>query len=91
MKGHKENILQHLKNNGSITSMQAIMTYGCTRLSAIIFRLRKDGHYITSINKSGTHHVTGRKTTYSVYYYHSEKPIANSDSQYSLMNDKPLI
>ena len=66
---HYDNILNHLKQNGTITSMQAIMTYGCTRLSAVIFNLRKDGHSITSINKSGTHHVTGKKTTYAVYHY----------------------
>lgn len=36
-------ILKHLKNRGSITSWQAFEEYGATRLSAIIFDLRKMG------------------------------------------------
>lgn len=34
-------VLKHLKQNGSITSWEAIQLYGATRLSAIIFNLRK--------------------------------------------------
>ena len=41
-----EKVLEHLKKHGSITSLEAIETYGATRLSAIIFNLRKDGHKI---------------------------------------------
>ena len=36
-------VLNHLKEKGSITSMEAINEFGATRLSAIIFNLRK--HY----------------------------------------------
>ena len=39
-------VLEHLKNYGTITSWQAIQEYGATRLSAIIFNLRKDGYDI---------------------------------------------
>ena len=39
-------VLEHLKNHGTITSWQAIQEYGATRLSAIIFNLRKDGYDI---------------------------------------------
>jgi len=39
-------VLEHLKNHGTITSWQAIHEYGATRLSAIIFNLRKDGYDI---------------------------------------------
>lgn len=41
-------ILEHLKNYGTITSWQAIQEYGATRLSAIIFNLRKDGYDINT-------------------------------------------
>lgn len=41
-------ILKHLKEKGSITSMEAFNLYGCTRLSAKIFDLRKDGYIINS-------------------------------------------
>ena len=33
-------ILEHLKNYGTITSMEAFDLYGVTRLAAIIYRLR---------------------------------------------------
>lgn len=33
-------VLQYLKENGSITSWEAIQEFGATRLSAIIFNLR---------------------------------------------------
>ena len=36
-------IFRHLKHNGSITSWEAIKEYGVTRLSAVIFDLRKQG------------------------------------------------
>lgn len=39
-------VLEHLQKHGSITSIQAIQEYGATRLSAIIFVLRRRGHRI---------------------------------------------
>lgn len=42
----KERILKHLQVYGSITSWEAIMEYGCTRLSQYILLLRKDGYII---------------------------------------------
>lgn len=38
-----EKVLNHLKENGSITSWEAIKEYGITRLSVIIFNLRQKG------------------------------------------------
>lgn len=38
-----EQITQHLRKNGHITSEQAFKRYGVTRLSAIIYNLREDG------------------------------------------------
>ena len=43
-----DKISTHLQLNGSITSWEAIMEYGVTRLSAIIFNLRKKGFIIES-------------------------------------------
>lgn len=44
MKESKKNdVLKHLKRYKSITSMTAFEKYGATRLSAIIFNLRKEG------------------------------------------------
>jgi hypothetical protein len=44
----QERILQHLQELGSITPMQALTHYGCFRLGARIYNLRRLGHVITS-------------------------------------------
>jgi uncharacterized small protein (DUF1192 family) len=38
-----EQIVQHLRKNGHITSEQAFKRYGVTRLSSIIYNLRENG------------------------------------------------
>lgn len=43
-----ERVLRHLNDFGSITSWQAIEEYGITRLSACIYRLRRDGYEINN-------------------------------------------
>jgi len=42
----KEAILRHLKLYQQITAMDALNQYGCFRLAARIYDLRKDGHAI---------------------------------------------
>lgn len=49
---HYDRVLKHLKDFGSITSLEAFQDYGITRLSAIIYNLRKDGRIIHSQNVS---------------------------------------
>ena len=39
----KEKVLKYIKDNGSITSMDAFREFKITRLAAIIFDLKKDG------------------------------------------------
>ena len=39
-------VLNHLKEGKSITPIDALNLYGCFRLSAVIFRLKEDGHDI---------------------------------------------
>lgn len=53
-----DRVLQFLKEKGSITSLQAFREFGATRLSAIIFNLRRNGYcivneYITKKNRYG--------------------------------------
>lgn len=43
----KERVLQYLEEKGSITTWEAIMELGITRLSAYIYWLRKYGYNIT--------------------------------------------
>lgn len=53
----EDRVLQYLKENKSITSLEAIKEFGATRLSAIIFNLRKEHkittQYETSKNRYG--------------------------------------
>lgn len=58
-------VLNHLKQYGSITSLEAFNMYGATRLSAIIFRLRNRGYDIETIKMPfidlyGNHNVCGK-------------------------------
>ena len=45
---HYQRLLDYLKENNKITSLQSIRDLGNTRLSATIFQLRKDGYNINS-------------------------------------------
>ena len=53
-----EKILDHLKKHGSITPQEALREYGCMRLGARIYDLRREGHEIeremvTAKNRDG--------------------------------------
>lgn len=67
---HKSRLLDYLKLNGRITSLQSIQELGNLRLAASIFTLRNEGHKIKSINVTvGTR--WGNTTTVVEYiYYH---------------------
>lgn len=43
---HKDRILSYMKTYGCITTWDAFKDLGCTRLSAYIFNLKKDGYKI---------------------------------------------
>ena len=52
-------IKEYLEAGNTLTSMEAFEKFGCTRLSAKIFNLRKDGYNIdaipcTSVTRYGT-------------------------------------
>ena len=47
-KTQKDRVLDHLKEQGTITSWEAIQNYGITRLSEYIRQLRLDGYMIAS-------------------------------------------
>ena len=59
-------VLRHLEEHGSITSMEAIELYGATRLSAIVFNLRKEGFDIETVTE-GTVDRHGRAVNYARY------------------------
>ena len=66
-RGQRKAILEHLKNNKSITSKEAFVLYGATRLSAIIFDLRESGYSIITRMVDGTTRY-GDSMKYAEYY-----------------------
>lgn len=49
----KQRILAYMEEHGSITPWDAIREFGCTRLGARIWDLRRDGHSITAKMETG--------------------------------------
>ena len=60
-------VLDWLKTYASISSMEAINNFGATRLSAIIFNLRKRGHNIETVMVDGRDRF-GNTIRYARYY-----------------------
>lgn len=68
MKTQDEIILEYLQNNKKgITQLECTRTFGFTRLSAIIYRLRKLEYSIKSVREKGISKTTGRKVSYDRY------------------------
>lgn len=59
-------ILRHLRDYGSITSIEAITEYGILRLASRINDLKRSGHNIVSEIKVGSNRY-GERFHYSVY------------------------
>ena len=66
-------VLNHLKEKGTITSMEAIVNYGATWLSDIIMRLRTKHDIDMVMMESKTENQYGRKSRYGLYIYKGEK------------------
>ena len=59
-------LINHLNQNKTITSMEAFQMFGITRLSALIFDLRKDGfNIVTEIQHYKNKY--GNTTNYAKY------------------------
>jgi hypothetical protein len=65
-KSKKQAVLEHLEKHKTITSLEAIELYGATRLSAIIFNLRKEGYEIETVDLPFTD-IFGTKSHYGKY------------------------
>ena len=61
-----QKVKEHLQSGKGITSMEAFEMYGATRLSAIIFNLRKYGMNIVNVNRECTDRY-GNKATFVEY------------------------
>lgn len=66
-----ERILRHMRDYGSITQADAATEYGCYRLSARIFELRKAGYPIVKETVTGKNRY-GESTNYARYYIAEE-------------------
>lgn len=71
MAEHKDNsqhtlILHHLETGAEITPMEALNKYGCYRLGAVIFNLKKEGYVITTRIHRYTK-PSGRNGLYAIY------------------------
>ncbi len=82
MKGKIKMVADHLKQYGSITSMDAFEKYGCTRLSAQIFNLKNDyGWIIETEDEKGVDRF-GNSVNYARYRYIDD---GTGDPQLSLL------
>lgn len=61
-----ERILRHLRDYGSLTSMEAVQEYGIMRLASRVCELRRKGHQIRAINETGRNRY-GERTSYARY------------------------
>ncbi len=66
-KSKKSEVLRHLQEKGSITSLQAIELYGATRLSGIIFKLKKEGYNIITRYDNDTLDKYGNRCSFANY------------------------
>lgn len=67
-----DRILRHLRDFGSITSLEAITEYGILRLASRINDLKRKGYHITSATATGENRYK-EKVHYSVYRLIEEK------------------
>ena len=59
-------VLGYMRQYGSITTLEAFRDLGITRLSGVIFDLRKS--YVTNSKTEQSRNRYGEKTSYSRYY-----------------------
>lgn len=62
----KDMIYRHMKDFGSITSWEAFQDYGVTRLSAVIFELKRNGIDI-DVNRRSHINRYGDKVNFAEY------------------------
>lgn len=61
-----EEVLRHLLNNGSITSLEAMNKYGIMRLGARVYDLKKQGYPIKTFLRVGKSR-NGENMVYAEY------------------------
>lgn len=67
MQTQNDMILRHLRAFGSISPKEALELYGCMRLGARIFELKRQGFDICA-GRETARNRRGEKVTYARYY-----------------------
>lgn len=68
MMSQNKMVLDYIREFGSITPIDAFRDLGITRLSAIVFRLREEGHDIDKSIETGENRF-GNRTRYARYSF----------------------
>lgn len=68
MVSQKEMVLDYIREFGSITPIDAFRDLGITRLSAVVFNLREEGHNIEKVIETGRNRF-GNQTRYARYSF----------------------
>lgn len=61
-----ERVLQYLRDYGSITQLDALREFGCMRLGARIYDLKRQGHDIRTTRETAQNRY-GEKISYARY------------------------
>ena len=69
MENQNRRILNYMRENGSITTMEAFTKLGVCRLGSRISELRSEGHVIAGTRESGKNRY-GEKVNYLRYVLH---------------------
>ena len=76
MMSQKKMVLDYIREFGSITPLDAFRDLGITRLSAIVFRLREEGHDIDKAIEIGNNRF-GNQTRYARYSFGKDESNEN--------------
>lgn len=64
----KNMVLDYIREFGSITPLDGFRDLGITRLSAVVFNLREEGHDIEKVIETGKNRF-GNRTRYARYSF----------------------
>lgn len=64
----KNMVLDYIREFGSITPLDGFMDLGITRLSAVVFNLREEGHDIEKVIETSKNRF-GNRTRYARYSF----------------------
>ena len=81
---HAELVLDYLREHGSVTPLDALNEFGCFRLGARIYDLRKAGHRIVTEMEEGA-----RPNTRFARYSLAEYQIALTERSEPLREQRP--